>query len=78
VLIRPCLDWSEQRPHIAGMVGAAICSHSLAEGWARRLQGTRAVVVTRKGERVFRERFGVGMVRFVSQNKILAIVPYLF
>jgi hypothetical protein len=41
------------------MVGAAICSHSLAEGWARRLQGTRAVVVTRKGERVFRERFGV-------------------
>ncbi len=60
VLIRPCLDWSERRPHLAGMVGAAICSHSLAEGWAKRMEGTRAVVVTRKGERVFRERFGMG------------------
>jgi DNA-binding transcriptional ArsR family regulator len=58
VLIRPCLDWSERRPHLAGMVGAAICSHSLAEGWARRMEGTRAVAVTRKGERVFREKFG--------------------
>ncbi len=61
VLIRPCLDWSERRPHLAGMVGAAICSHGLEEGWARRMEGTRAVAVTRKGERVFREKFGASM-----------------
>ena len=25
VLCRPCLDWSERRPHLAGAVGAALC-----------------------------------------------------
>ena len=58
VLIRPCLDWSERRPHLAGMVGAAICSHGLEEGWARRMEGTREVAVTRKGERVFGRSLG--------------------
>jgi DNA-binding transcriptional ArsR family regulator len=58
VLCRPCLDWSERRPHLAGSVGAAICAHSLANGWTRRLEGTRAVQITPTGERIFRERFG--------------------
>ena len=57
VLCRPCLDWSERRAHIAGLVGAAICSHSLAAGWVRRIDGSRAVQVTRKGERIFRDEF---------------------
>lgn len=59
VLCRPCLDWSERRPHIGGLVGATLCAHSLESGWVRRLPDTRAVRVTPKGERVFRERFGV-------------------
>jgi DNA-binding transcriptional ArsR family regulator len=58
VLCRPCLDWSERRPHLAGAVGAAICAHSLDKGWTRRLDGTRAVLITPRGERIFRERFG--------------------
>jgi hypothetical protein len=58
VLCRPCLDWSERRPHLAGAVGAAICAASLAKGWTRHLDGTRAVRVTPLGERVFRDRFG--------------------
>jgi hypothetical protein len=58
VLCRPCLDWSERRLHLGGAVGAAICSHSMAKGWTRRLQGTRAVLITAKGERVFADRFG--------------------
>ena len=58
VLCRPCLDWSERRPHLAGSVGAAICAHGLTEGWARRLDGSRAVTVTPKGQRIFRETFG--------------------
>jgi DNA-binding transcriptional ArsR family regulator len=59
ILCRPCLDWSERRPHLAGAVGAALCAHSLAKAWIRRIDGTRAVAVTPKGERVFRETFGM-------------------
>lgn len=57
ILCRPCLDWSERRAHLAGAVGAALCAHSFAKGWTRRIDGTRAVMVTPKGQRVFREVF---------------------
>jgi DNA-binding transcriptional ArsR family regulator len=59
VLCRPCLDWSERRPHLAGALGAALCTHGFENGWIRRIDGTRAVAVTPKGERVFREQLGV-------------------
>jgi hypothetical protein len=59
VLCRSCLDWSERRPHIAGAIGAALCTLSFTQNWIRRLDGTRAVVVTPKGHRIFREQFRV-------------------
>ena len=59
VLCRPCFDWSEQRPHLGGAIGALICAHSFRNGWTRHLDGTRAVVMTPKGKRIFREMFGV-------------------
>jgi DNA-binding transcriptional ArsR family regulator len=59
VLCRPCLDWSERRAHLAGAVGAALCAHSFARGWIRHIEGTRAVAVTPKGERAFREQLRV-------------------
>jgi DNA-binding transcriptional ArsR family regulator len=58
VLCRPCLDWSERRPHIGGSVGAALCALSFEENWICRVKGTRAVAVTPKGQRVFRETIG--------------------
>ena len=58
VMCRPCLDWSERRPHLAGSIGAALCAHSFANDWIRRMRGTRAVAITPKGARVFREQFG--------------------
>jgi DNA-binding transcriptional ArsR family regulator len=60
LLCRPCLDWSERRPHLAGAVGAALCSHCFDAGWIRRVDGTRAVTITVKGQRHFREIFGIG------------------
>jgi len=60
-LCRPCLDWSERRVHVAGRVGTAICSHSLAEGWVRRLAGTRALSVTPKGRQELGRHFGVAL-----------------
>jgi DNA-binding transcriptional ArsR family regulator len=60
MLCRPCLDWSERRPHLAGAVGTALCKHCFEAGWIKRVDGTRAVTVTVKGERGLREIFGIG------------------
>jgi len=59
VFCRPCLDWSERRPHIAGAVGAALCDTFFAKGWIRRADGTRAVDVTPLGQRALSTAFGL-------------------
>jgi DNA-binding transcriptional ArsR family regulator len=59
VLCRPCLDWSERRPHLAGALGAALCVLSLQQDWVRRRTGTRAVLITPKGHRALHEWIGV-------------------
>ena len=56
---RPCLDWSERRPHLAGVLGAAICTHALNQGWVRRRSGTRALEITPSGRAGFRQAFGM-------------------
>lgn len=56
---RPCLDWSERRPHLAGAVGAAIMERTLALGWVRRREATRAVTVTPPGMAGLRKTLGV-------------------
>ena len=48
-LVRVCTDWTERRPHIAGALGAAVCSAVLDAGWAARQPATRAVKVTPRG-----------------------------
>lgn len=61
MLCRPCLDWSERRPHIGGALGAALCTHCLDAGWIRRADGSRAVSVTTKGRQEFRKYFDVNV-----------------
>ena len=61
ILCRPCLDWSERRSHLAGAIGAALCSHCFDQGWIRRVEGSRAVAVTPNGRRQLRETFGVSL-----------------
>lgn len=50
VFCRPCLDWSERRPHLAGVVGAALLTHAFNRGWVRRIRDSRALAVTPIGE----------------------------
>lgn len=54
---RPCLDWSERRPHIAGVLGAALCQTCFARGWLRRIDGARAVAITPAGQSVLKRAF---------------------
>lgn len=59
IFCKPCLDWSERRPHLAGAVGAAIMLRAFELNWVRRLDATRAVSVTPAGQQGFRQMFGV-------------------
>jgi hypothetical protein len=53
VAVRECTDWTEQRPHVAGALGAALCTKAFEAGWVRRADATRRVVVTAAGRDVF-------------------------
>jgi DNA-binding transcriptional ArsR family regulator len=47
---RPCLDWTERRPHLAGALGAAVTSALIDRGWfARRSAESRALRITDAG-----------------------------
>jgi DNA-binding transcriptional ArsR family regulator len=58
-LARACLDWTERRPHLAGVAGAAVCRHALEAGWCVRIGSERAVKVTAAGERALAELLGM-------------------
>jgi DNA-binding transcriptional ArsR family regulator len=56
---RTCLDWSERRPHLAGRLGAALCTRMFDLGWVERIKDSRALAVTATGRDGLRETFGV-------------------
>ncbi|MET7932924.1 winged helix-turn-helix domain-containing protein [Streptomyces sp. NPDC005322] len=58
-MVRSCLDWTERRPHLAGVAGAALCRHTLDAGWCVRIGSGRALRVSAHGERAMRELLGV-------------------
>ncbi|MGW5002042.1 ArsR/SmtB family transcription factor [Streptomyces hydrogenans] len=58
-LARGCLDWTERRPHLAGIAGAALCAHVLDSGWCVRIGSGRAVKVTPAGERALLRELGI-------------------
>ena len=58
---RPCLDWSERRPHLAGALGIAIACRCFELGWVQRVKGTRAVSVTTAGRKGLQDTFGFSL-----------------
>lgn len=58
-LLRFCLDWSEQRHHLAGALGAAVLDRAEDAGWVARRRGGRAVDVTAAGAQAFADALGV-------------------
>lgn len=60
-LIRYCVDWSEQRHHLAGGLGAALADRLFELGWIKRMPRGRAIKVTQSGAEGLRETFGVSV-----------------
>jgi DNA-binding transcriptional ArsR family regulator len=60
-LARPCLDWSERRPHLAGRLAAQLLRLSVDQGWIARIPETRAVRITDRGFREFERHYGVNL-----------------
>jgi DNA-binding transcriptional ArsR family regulator len=58
-VVRGCLDWTEQRDHIAGRVGRALMSRLLELGWLSRDEGTRALHLTDAGRTDLPLRLGL-------------------
>lgn len=59
VFSRQCLDWSERRPHLAGSLGAALLTTLLKEDWIRKINNSRALLVTGKGEKNLYDSLGL-------------------
>ena len=57
-LTRYCIDWSEQRPHLAGWLGAALLTRFVGLGWVLRAP-RRVVKVTEAGWTGLAERLAV-------------------
>jgi hypothetical protein len=57
---RPCLDYTQRRPHLAGALGAALCTRLVERGWlTRRGPRQRALRITTAGRTGFAELLGI-------------------
>jgi DNA-binding transcriptional ArsR family regulator len=59
IFCQPCLDWSERRYHLKGVVGARILDRLLELGWLKCLPGSRALQVTPSGRAGLSETFQI-------------------
>lgn len=58
-LVRYCVDWSEERHHLAGALGAAITARLFALGWLRHGASPRVVHLTDTGAQGLTKAFGL-------------------
>ena len=58
-LVRPCLDWSERRHHIAGALAASLLQKMLSSDWIRKTRNSRAIIITGKGQKMFNDYFKI-------------------
>jgi DNA-binding transcriptional ArsR family regulator len=65
-LLRPCLDWSERRYHLAGSLGAALTASLVERRWIATREASRIVAVTSAGEAGLAEWPGIDLARLRS------------
>jgi DNA-binding transcriptional ArsR family regulator len=59
--IRYCVDWTEQRHHLAGRLGRGLRDRIGELGWVEPARADRAVVVTEAGRCGFADTFGIAV-----------------
>src|SRR5512145_1915793 len=69
IFCQPCLDWSERRYHLKGLVGARILDRLLELGWLKCESGSRALRLTRSGKSGLSEVFQIE----ISKDGLLGI-----
>lgn len=57
--LRPCLDWTERRRHLAGPIAARLLARLFDLGWIVRGAEGRAAVLTPAGAKGLRDAFGL-------------------
>jgi len=61
--VRPCLDWTERRHHLAGSAASALLDAMIDRKWLARGTTPRAIRVTERGRVELFEFFGLGDAR---------------
>lgn len=59
IFLKPCLDWSERRNHLAGSIGALLLNKMITEDWIRKNKNSRAITITGKGEKELLKYFKI-------------------
>lgn len=57
--VRYCVDWTEQRHHVAGGLGRGLLDRVVELGWVQRVEATRALTITRAGRHGLADEFGI-------------------
>jgi DNA-binding transcriptional ArsR family regulator len=57
--VRTCLDWTQRRHHLAGVVGAGLLTTMLDRGWLRRQPRPRELRLSEAGREAFIHHFGI-------------------
>src|SRR5215470_3408776 len=72
IFCQPCLDWSERRYHLKGLVGARILDRLLELGWLKCVSGSRALQLTSSGRAGLSETFQIE----IDNEGVLSRRPY--
>ena len=58
IRVRPCTDWTERTPHLAGWCGSTIHGAFLDHGWVTRASRGRTLSITQSGATAINRVFG--------------------
>jgi DNA-binding transcriptional ArsR family regulator len=59
IFARACIDLTQRRPHLGGVLGEALLDLYVGRGWVKRHRRSRLVSITPQGHQGFRRVFGV-------------------